>query len=183
MKTSWMHVISLVLALSLCFLPAAALAFNHYAVNPEEVKAIEKEDTFDVRITRKTVTNGAGGELSNPDVLTFDITNSSPYKISEVVIQAVATNEEGKAVKIEGSMGLYSMSMGKDARRLLVFSWPVSAAPGAVFQVMQPCSHLTFTGIRAIVSQYTTADGQVFENPLFAAWSEAALGSPTHILD
>ncbi len=177
-----MRVFSLALALLLSLLPASSLAFNHYAVDTEEVKAIEKEDAFDVRITRKTVTDKASGDLNNPDVLTFEITNSSPYAISEVVIQAVATSEEGEAVQIK-STGYLSLSMGKEARKLLVLSWPVSATPGAVFQVMQPCSHSNFTGIRAIVSQYTTADGQVFENPLLPAWREAALGNPTHWLD
>ena len=133
MKTSWMHVISLVLALSLCFLPAAALAFNHYAVNPEEVKAIEKEDTFDVRITRKTVTNGAGGELSNPDVLTFDITNSSPYKISEVVIQAVATNEEGKQLKLKAPWGCIPCPWGRMPEGCWCFPGPFQPLPA-------PCS-------------------------------------------
>ena len=43
--------IILCLVLSLLTLPA--LAINHYQIDTEALKALEKTDTFDLRITRK----------------------------------------------------------------------------------------------------------------------------------
>lgn len=182
MKKRLFNALALLLVFSL--LPASSLAFNHYAVDAEAVKAIEKEDPFDVRITRKTVADNISTEPGNPDMLTFEVQNGSSHELSGLVICAVAIDTEGKAAPLKGSASFYySISMGSEGRKLQVLSWSVSAAPGALFQVLQPCSHSGFSGLRAIVSQYTTSDGQVFVNPLYETWAEAALGNPTHILD
>ena len=176
--------ISSLLLVLLFLFPAAALAFNHYSLDVDALKAVEQEDTFDVRITRKVVTDDVKTDtIYNRDLLSFEITNGSPYTLSQLTILAVCHDEEGKAATLTGSYG-YSLIIGSEKRTLQVLTFePAGAEPGAVFTVSVACEHAYFSGVRALVAQITAADGQVFTNPLYERWQEVALGSPTHILD
>jgi len=177
------------LMISLCLIlilwTASAMAsFNHYTFDVDALKAIEQTDTFAVRITRKTVTDKAtGGDLHNQDVLSFEVTNNSNSGISGIVIACVAYDANNTAQSLR-SEGLSAISMGNTARCLTEITFtPENASAGAVFTLNQSCCHSNFTGVRAIVKEYTTESGEVVANPLFTAWKEEALGRPTHILD
>ncbi|MBR0463504.1 MAG: hypothetical protein IJJ23_03870 [Clostridia bacterium] len=183
MKKSLISVLCLILCL--CLWAAPALAFNNYAVDVDALKAVEQQDTFNVKITRKTVTDKANGDFNNPDILAFEVTNGSDAAIAQIVIALVAHDAEGKAQQIQSAgLSAISMNMGTDARRLTEITFtPAGASAGAVFTLSQPCDHGRFTGVRAIVKEYTTESGETIANPLFDEWQEEALGRPTHILD
>ena len=174
--------IILCLVLSLLTLPA--LAINHYQIDTEALKALEKSDTFDLRITRKVITDGANSaDIRNQDILSFELSSSSDANITSIVITCAAHDENGAAQQLMNG-GLSAIRMGTEARRLTDISFTTKeASPGAVFTLSQPCDHSQFTGVRAIVREYTTDSGIVVVNPLFEAWQEEALGRPTHILD
>ena len=173
----------LCLTLALCLAPAGALAFNNYALDVDSLKAVEQTDAFGVKITRKVVTDGVSTDsLYNNDMLSFEITNDTEHEIAQLVVLAVCHDAEGKAQPLTNE-GL-SMIVGREKRTLQVLTFePTGAAPGAVVTVSVACDHDGFTGVRALVAQYTTAEGEAVTNPLYEQWQEVALGSPTHILD
>lgn len=165
------------------FLCGTALAFNHYMVDVDALKETEKSDTFEVKINRKSISEKTNDDLYIPDTLIFELSNNSSFQISRIVITAVAYDEEGKAQKLDGRLESIGTLGSQEARKLItITSESLSAMPGDTFYIHQPCSY-SFSGVRAIVKEYTTSDGQTFTNPCFDAWQEIALGNPTHILD
>ena len=171
------------LIVCLCLLPAAALAFNNYHLDVDQLKAVEQKDEFPVRITRKLVNDGASGDsYNNRDVLSFEITNNASYEVTQVIVLAVCHDAEGNAQRMTSS-GISLVTMDNEKRALLTLTYDVTIAPGATVTVSNECDHGQFTGVRALVAQVTAADGTAYTNPLYEEWQEVALGSPTHILD
>ena len=171
-------------ALVLCLLPVSALAyFNNYPIDVDALKALEQTDEFDVRITKKTITDGASSDFNNPDILTLTIENGSDKALTQVVVLLVCHDADNISMKFQNEGGIYVGSV-KSKRVLNTFTFEdLNVAPGAVFQQNIPCTHGNFTGARALVAQYTDSEGDAVTNPLYADWQELALGSPTHILD
>ena len=171
------------LALLIALVPASALAFNHYSVDAEALKALEQTDTFDVRITKKVVADGVGSDSNNRDMLTLTVENASPYTLREVYVQVLCHDAEGHAQELQREGGL-SLITTQDPRSMFVGKFfDLAVAPGDSTQLNIACCHSNFTGVRALVAQVVTDEGETLTNPLFAQWQELALGSPTHILD
>ena len=127
-------IFALCLALCLSVMSLPALAFNNYQIDVDALKAVEQTDTFDVRITRKTVTDNANGDFNNPDILAFEVTNGSDAGIAQIVIACVAHDADGLSVWLQGSRSIGSISMGMDARRLTEITFtPDGFAAGAAF--------------------------------------------------
>ena len=166
----------------MALLPVAALAaFNNYSLDVEALKAVEATDAFEVRITGKSVTDGAGSDYSNPDILTLNVHNDLAAPVTQITILLVAYDDAGTAQNLHG--GLSSISIGSVKRELTTLSFDdVSIPAGGELPLNIECQHSNFTGVRALVVQAVTADGE-FTNPLYEQWQEVALGSPTHILD
>lgn len=183
MKRSLLSRVALLAALA-CLLAAPALAKNHYAIDTDALKALEKTDTFDVTIVKKTVTDGANsGDLGNPDVLTLTVENRSGAQIASLVVLAVAYDDANTAQDLQGS-GLIGISIGEQKRELDTLTLDgLAIGAGQTHQLNIPCDHDNFTGVRTLVAQYVTDAGQTVTNPLYPQWQELALGSPTHILD
>ncbi len=189
MTRSW-----LALALLFCLVfPAVSMSeggekfsFNSYPVDVDALKALEEQDAFEARVTKKTVTdrvNASSGTL-NRDILSMTVQNDSSVTISGVVILAVAYNEEKYSAELQSSMlnGLGIDGTAKRTISTLVFD-SLAIAPGTAGILTAPCAHYNFTGVRVLVAQYTDAEGRSYTNDLYPEWQELALGSPTIILD
>ena len=172
-----------ILALAFCLLPLSALAFNSYPIDVDAMKALEKTDTFDVIIAKKTVADGANSEWWQPDILTLTVDNNSDASLSQITVMIVCYDEEGLTTELQGQKGISTFTSYKEKRELNVLTFDVSAKAGATFQQNIPCAHSHFSGLRALIVQYVDSDGNAVTNPLYEAWQELALGSPTHILD
>ena len=172
-------------ALLVCALPLSALAFNSYAIDVDALKALEQQDTFEVKIVKKTVTDGANSaDFSIRDILTLDVQNGFGKALAQVSVLVVCYDEENQTKSLR--LGNYmSISSGREKRSLYSSTFDdVNAPGGASFQLNIACSHSNnFTGARALVAQVVTADGETLTNPIYEQWQELALGSPTHILD
>ncbi|MDO4865064.1 MAG: DUF5780 domain-containing protein [Clostridia bacterium] len=169
-------------ALLACALPLSALAFNNYALDVDALKALEQQDPFEVKIVKKTVTDGANSnDFSNPDILTLDVQNGFGKAIAQVSVMVVCYDGENLAQPLQGNSNLITV---REKRKLYTSTFEdVNAPGGASFQLNIACGHSKFTGARALVAQVVTADGETLTNPIYEQWQELALGSPTHILD
>ena len=172
------------LALVICLAPVSVLAyFNSYLIDVDALKALEQTDEFDVRITKKTVTDGANSDFAQPDILSLTVENNSGSTLSQIIVLMVCHDGGNMTVKLQNDNAIY-VAGTKSKRVLSTFTFEdLNAAPGAVFQQNIPCTHSNFTGVRTLVVQYTDSEGTAVTNPLYADWQELALGSPTHILD
>lgn len=188
-------VIRVLALLLLCaLLPAAAFAeeeeeyyfFNIYPVDVDALKALEQEDPFELRVTRKVVTDGVSSSMSdgNRDMLSLTVENTSGETVTSVIILAVAYDGDNDSTELkEPGYGIVAYS-GRAKRQVstLIFN-DVSIAPGGSTVLNTPCNHRNFTGVRVLVAQYTDEDGEEHTNPLYEEWQELALGSPTIYLD
>jgi len=179
--------------LLLCaLLPAASLAdeevflFNKYPVDVDALKALEQEDSFAVRVTKKVVTDDvdSSSKLGNRDMLSLTVENKSEKTISTLVILAVAYDDDKKSSQLQNSDVGGVGYAGRAKRTISTLSFDtVSIAPGGFTILSTPCRHGYFTGVRVLVAQYTDSEGNTYTNPLYPEWQELALGSPTIILD
>ncbi len=177
-----MYVCLALCALLTCALPLSALAFNNYSLDVDALKALEQQDTFEVKIVKKTVTDRANSNnFSIPDILTLDVENGFDKDLAQVSVMVVCYDAENKAQPLQGNSNVLTV---RQKRKLYSSTFEdVNAPGGASFQLNIACSHSMFTGARALVAQVVTADGETFTNPIYEQWQELALGSPTHILD
>ncbi len=178
----------IVLALLLCAAAAGTtFAFNHYELDTAALKELTAQDDFDVTITQKTVTDDINwGNDEGEDILTLSMkNNTTQQEVDQITVLVVCYGEDNRAEKLKSKMGFSLFDPGaKDKRELSVLTFDdLAAAPGADFQVTIPCRHSNFTGVGALVAQYTDGDGNEITNPIVEQWQELALGSPTHILD
>ena len=181
----------------LVFLPIAALggySFTSYEVDVDAMKALEQADAFEVRVTKKIVTDNVHSSLNNPntDMLSLTVENRSSRTVSGVVILAVAyvdstpdgeTEKEYLSVPLQTS-GAIEVSTGYAKRTISTLTLDelnIGPETSAVLNV--PCDHDHFDGVRVLIAQYTDSDGQTYTNELYPEWQELALGSPTILLD
>ena len=185
--------------LLLVFLPAAALggySFRSYTLDVDAMKAMEKEDTFEVRVTKKVVTDDVHSSSlnnANGDMLSLTVENSSSGTVTGVVILAVAyvdSTGEGETEKEYLSVPLQSRGLGIEvstgyAKRTIstLTMDGLNIGPGTSAILNVPCDHDYFDGVRVLIAQYTDSEGQDHINGLYPEWQELALGSPTIILD
>ncbi len=172
-----------VLVLILCsFLAMEAFAFNHYAIDVDALKELTAADTFEVKITKKTVVDKVSTDLSSPsDMLTLTVENGSGRKVDSLKVMIVCYDEEHLAAQLASS-GLPTLSAGHEKRKFRLEEFAPENGQSTTFQINIPCTHSNFTGASALVASYTS-DGTEIVNPLAEEWNELALGSPTHILD
>ena len=169
---------------------ASALSFNSYPVDVDAIKALAETDTFEAKVTKKTVSddvNNSGVAGTNPDMLTLTVeTGTELEELHEAVIMVVCYDEEKMSQSLTGG-GIMAVSIGESKRQITVLTFSdLKEKGGSTFQVNTPCYHGGFTGAQALVAQVKgLKGGQETEltNPIAADWQELALGSPTHILD
>lgn len=191
MKNRW-FVRMLAMLLLCALLPASSLAgeeiyyFNEYPVDIDALKALEQGDSFDVRVTKKVVTDGVDStsKTGNRDMLSLTVENKSEKTVASLVILAVAYDKENKAKELQNTITEVVSFSGRAKRTISTLAFDtVSIAPGSFSILSVPCRHSNFTGVRVLVAQYTDSEGNTYTNPLYPEWQELALGSPTIILD
>ena len=172
-------------ALLACAMPLSALAYNSYAIDVDALKALEQQDTFEVKIVKKTVTDGANSnDFSTPDILTLHVENGFGKALAQVSVLVVCYDGENQTKALQTGGYNITISSGREKRSLYSSTFEDVNAPGGTpFQLNIACSHSNFTGARALVAQVVTADGETLTNPIYEQWQELALGSPTHMLD
>ena len=183
--------IGLVLVLLFCLISAVSAgekdySFNKYPVDVDAMKALEKQDTFGVRVVKKVVTDRVNTSLraANPDMLSLTIQNDSSVTVSECVILAVAYDENMMSAELQPEAQISLSLNGTAKRKISTFMMnSLKIAPGATLIKNIACNHSRFTGVRVIVAQYTDSEGQIYTNELYPEWQELALGSPTIILE
>ena len=180
------QIITLLLVLTLwplISLGETGFSFNRYTLDPEAMKELEKQDTFAVHVTKKVVADNVNGSFrDNSDVLSITVENQSSGTVTGIVLLVVAYDEENRAAPIQRT-GLSSMR-GTNKRSISVWpqkSWNLEAGKSQIINVS--CEHSQFTGLRALVVEYTDAEGNTYVNDLYEQWQELALGSPTILLD
>ena len=180
------RIIALLMALTLwpmISLGETGYSFNRYTLDPEAMKELEKKDTFPVRVIKKVVADGVNSSArDNPDVLSLTVENQSSETVKDIVLLVVAYDEGNRAAPIQGT-GIAGMK-GTNKRSISV--WPQEALnleAGKSQIINVACQHSQFTGLRALVVEYTDAEGNTYVNDLYEQWQELALGSPTILLD
>ena len=185
MRKNILRSLAAVVILSLSISAGSAMsvfAFNRYAIDVDALKELTKTDTFEVRVTKKTVTDGVTSGFNQPnDMLTLTIENTSGKTVERVKVMIVCYSAENTAAPLASS-GLPSISSGSEKRQFRLEEFAPENGAGGMFQLNVSCTHSGFTGASALVASYT-CEGEEIVNPLAEEWNELALGSPTHILD
>lgn len=165
-----------------CCLVQPLFAFNHYQIDVDALKELTGTDTFEVKITKKTVTDDVNKTFGEqPDMLTLTMANDTGKTIESLKVMIVAYDAENKAVELESSLSV-DMASGCEKREFALKEFAPDNGAASTISLNLPCTHDNFTGAQALVASYT-ADGEEVMNPLAEEWNELALGSPTHILD
>ncbi len=159
-----------------------AYAFNRYELDPEAMKALEQQDEFPVRVTKKVVTDGVKKMTDNPDMLTLTVENRSGDTVAALVLLVVAYDEDNRATPIQWTN---TVALTGTAKRQISV-WPYDSLdlkPDGTWILNVSCEHRLFKGVRVLVAEYTDAEGETHVNELNGEWQELALGSPTIVLD
>ena len=174
----------LLLALAMCAaFSAPAFGFNHYKIDVDALKELTATDTFELKITKKTVADDVNSSFSEPnDMLTLTLENTSGKKVESLKVMIVCYDAQNAAASLESAGLVSSIGTGSEKRKFALKEFSVDNGQSGTFQVSMPCTHDNFTGASTLVASYT-AEGEEVVNPLAEEWNELALGSPTHILD
>lgn len=162
-----------------------------WPVDVPTMKAIEGEDTFDLRIDQKSVTDDyfpLSFVESNGDLLRLLVHNYGADKaIASFTVFLVGVDDNGISAKLtsEPRIGIESVTVGENRyREIMMLHYDnLSIAPGAGYDTNIRCNHDNFTGVRALVGKVTYSDGSSAINPILDDWYEQAMGCPTHVLD
>ena len=138
-------------------------------VNVDELKQIEKNDQFDIQIIEKTVERNTGIRTGDNDYLILTIRNSSDKDLSGLSIYLVAYDNDNRQVEI-GS-GIISFSTTQTPQVFSASSLLIKSKQEKDLTIR--CNADKFSGVRAIVSAYTTSDNVVIENINAEKWYDA----------
>ncbi len=167
--------LTLLLALSLA---GAALASAYgYEIDVNAMKAQEAADTFPVKVIEKKAVEDCFdcdmGEY-NDDALVITVSNGSTDTLTALKVCFVAYDGESKTVKVTSDMVFSAFNASPEIYTMSREDLNVASGQSCVLSM--PVSYENFVGVRAMVAEYTKADGTVVANPTFAAWQNLAFG-------
>ena len=173
--------LTLALALTAGLLGGAALAAKDgYEIDVPAMKALEQGSQFPVRVVlKKVVEEYFTTSYGDPKtaLLSFTLENGSDSEIAAMTIYFVAYDDDSVTRDITPSSGIgayYGRNEQPELKTLPLSE--LAFAPGTTYVTGLAVDWKRFTGVRAIVAEYTTADGTVVQNPDFTAWQTLAFG-------
>ena len=164
--------LSVLLCAALLCLVATAASASGWAIYPSLLKSLEADDTFPVRITSKVVYDGATD--ADCDVLTLEIANNTDTDIVAVTIGLAPHTEDN--IYAQALISSSGSSSSEDLKKLQSTTSRISIQAGGTGKLNLKVNHSAFTGLRAIVASYETADGTTVENGNADLWAIVALG-------
>ena len=159
----------------------SAYADKHgYAIDPEAMKEVELASSFEVQVTEKKVVEECLDTDSmdfNTDVLVLTVTNAGSTPIRSIKVKYVAYNDENITTDVASSRSI-AFNMMDEAHEIFsaVSGEKETVEPGETCQLMQAVNFSLFTGVRAMVQEYTLEDGTVVSNPDYPTWESMAFG-------
>ena len=169
----------LLIAVLVWVLPAQASPYG-YKIDVSAMKALESSSSFPVRVTQKKVveecydTDSMGAPC---DQLSFTVENGCAEEISGFRLFYVAYDETEATQKIDSTSGIsFSISSSEGPELYSVAATDLALPARDSIEAGLPVHWKTFVGVRAIISEYTAADGTVVSNPDFPAWQTLAYG-------
>ena len=178
MRASFLRTIALALCLCLSLACAARADAYGYKIDVSAMKALEAADAFPVKVTlKKVVEEYFDTELmdNNGDLLAFTVENGTDGEVSGFTLYFVAY-DDGELTQDITSGIVSSIASGGKPQLSTVTPPDVSIAPGGTYETGLAVNYSRFTGVRAMIADYTLPDGTVVENPAFAAWQTLAYG-------
>lgn len=170
---------ALLALLLLVFLTGAAQAADYgYEIDVPAMKALEEASAFPMRVTEKKVVveQFDTDNWNDPtDALMITVANDTNATVTEVRLCYVAYDADNCTCDIEGT-SISIPSFDAAPKISSVTKSGISLAPGEKTVFTTKVSFDRFTGLRAIVSQYTDDTGNTVANPDFARWQDMAFG-------
>ena len=172
---------ALTLILALCLCGTASAGEYGYEIDPAAMKDCEAASLFDVQVTEKKVVEECFDSSDifgyQMDALVVTVTNNSSSVISAVTVYFVTYDAENKTTCPTSSGSVTSISSAKATPKLNALQRDdLALAPGESCLLSTKVDYENFVGARAMVSEYTAADGTVVANPDFPAWQNLAFG-------
>jgi len=172
---------ALLLLLCLLFTASAQADKYGYAVDIDTMKALEAQSAFPVKVTEKKIVQECFERRSDfnipdsPDALVVTVTNQSDQTLTGVQVGFIALNAEGLTTDVVRSTSL-TISLSNDPPEIKTLARDdLSLAPGESCIISLRVDYERVRGVRAMVSEYTTAEGTV-ANPDFPLWQTYAFG-------
>ena len=160
----------------LCTFSASASKYG-IKVDTETMKMLEAQSTCPVRVTEKKVVLGTFDvKLFSHDgaaSLVITVTNGSDTTLTAVDVGFIALKEDDTTTDTKSNL-TYSPMETAEVKHLARSD--LSLAPGESCVISTRVDYDYFKGVRAMVCQYTAADGSVVVNPDYKTWEMYAFG-------
>ena len=158
--------------------PAAVVAARYgYAIDVDAMKALEASCSFPVCVTEKKIVRECFDvkRLSDesPDALVVTVHNGTDRVVTGLKVGIVAY-DEGNLVR--NTVRTNSVSYDASPEITYMIKSDISLAPGESCIVTLRVNYSCFSGVRAMVAEYTTEDGASVANLDFGAWQNLAFG-------
>ncbi len=148
----------------------------------QAVETVEAKDTFEVKITNKSVVKNAGqnSAFDPSGRLILELGNKTGKEVKQVDVLAVGYRaNEGWAILETTTLVTISPYGGRSAEECIkVFSTSDGffIPKDSSEEIVLKCVLDGFIAIKAIVASYTDEDGTVHENPIVEEWVKAVAG-------
>lgn len=156
--------------------PDRVPADNISVEDAQNVKLVQDRDTCPVKIISTTVLADLAPDAINPDQLQFTVQNKTGQTVTALRFHIVGYDERAsKWVRVYVPEGFVIDPNKVQTGIANIPAENLSIVNGSTQLLTLMCNQDLFTTTRAIVTEYTLADGTVCANPTAKEWEDAVM--------